>query len=66
MASMPKAMVATVAFSSSAGATVKSAVGRSMARSKTLKPKSKAAQIWLIAAPPAAKFSSIWRVTPCG
>ena len=65
-ASMPKAMVATQARSSSASPCVKSPVGKSSARSKTLKPRSKAAQIWLMAAPPAAKFSSIWRVTVWG
>ena len=43
-----------------------SSVGISMARSKTLKPRPRSAQIWLMAAPPAEKFSSIWRLTSDG
>ena len=52
IASMPKAMVATQDFSSIAGSSTKSAVGMSRARSKTLKPSPRPAQIWLMAAPP--------------
>lgn len=43
-----------------------SAVGMSSARSNTFRPRSAAAQIWLIAAPPAAKVSTICRLTSAG
>ena len=43
-----------------------SPVGMSKASSNTFKPMPKVAQIWFTAAPPAAKFSSIARVTDGG
>src|SRR5918998_1109037 len=62
IASMPKAMVATQAFSFSAGPSTMSSLGISRARSKTLKPRLRLAQIWLMAAPPAAKAGGFWGV----
>ena len=59
-ASMPNAIVAAQAFSSSAGSRVMSPVGFSSASSNTLSEMSKVLQIWLIAAPP----SRNWRPSP--
>ena len=65
-ASMPKAMVAAQSASSIAASAVMSPVGISSARSSTLRPRSLARQIWLMAAPPRAKFSTICSVTSAG
>jgi hypothetical protein len=59
IASMPNAIVAAQVRSSMAASTEISPVGTSSARSKIFRPRSLATQIWLIAAPPAAKFSTI-------
>ena len=66
IASMPKAMVAAPAASSSAGSTVMSAVGISSASSNTFNPRPRWPQIWLTAAPPAEKFATMAAVTEAG
>ncbi len=66
IASIPKATVATKPVRSKASAIVMSGVGTSRASSNTLRLMSSAMQIWLIAAPPAAKFATICFVTEAG
>jgi hypothetical protein len=63
---MPKAMVAAQPRSSIAASWAMSAVGTSSARSKTCRPRSLAAQSWLIAAPPAAASSTNCAVRSTG
>ena len=66
IASMPKAIVAAQPASSSAGSTVMSPVGISSASSNTFSPRPRWPQIWLMAAPPAAKFDTMAAVTEAG
>ena len=65
-AAAPALRAATQSASVIAGACVKSAVGRSRSRSITDSCASLVRHNWLIAAPPALKFCTIWAVTSCG